>query len=87
VGLQTHKKNHVLQKTSFRKVLTKKSTKTQNRFFLDFFIHVFGHFFGEGSSKTRSKKISEKISDPIPFSYSDPPTHHGGHRFFVLPAP
>jgi hypothetical protein len=28
------------------------------------------------------KKYQKNKSDPIPFSCSDPLTHHGGHRFF-----
>jgi hypothetical protein len=52
-------------------------------FFLDFFLKSrFWAFLGEGSSKTRSKKYRKNKSDPSPFLASDPPTHHGGHRFF-----
>jgi hypothetical protein len=35
------------------------------------------------SLRNQQKIGSEKNkSDPSPFSYSDPPTHHGGRRFF-----
>jgi hypothetical protein len=44
------------------------------------FYHVFGRFSMRGVQK-RDKKCHQKKSDPGPFSYSDPPTHHGGHRF------
>jgi hypothetical protein len=33
------------------------------------------------------KKYRKNKSDPSPFSYFDPPTHHGGHRFFFVGGP
>jgi hypothetical protein len=76
-----------LQKTFYKKkcvekVLQKIRPKLQNRFFLDFFNHVFGRFSVRGVQK-HDKKYRQNKSDPIPFSYSDPPTHHGGPRFFL----
>jgi hypothetical protein len=62
-----------LQKTFCKKVVLKSlykqfDQKSRTDFFSNCFYHVFGRF--------------SKINlDPIPFSYSDPPTHHGGHRF------
>jgi hypothetical protein len=44
-------------------------------------------FLDEGSSKTRLKKYRKNKSDPSPFSYSDPPTHHGGPRLFFVAGP
>jgi hypothetical protein len=77
MGVQKH------HKKSCRKVFTKNSTKNPKPTFSRSFVyHVFGRFSMRGVQK-HDKKISEKNkSDPSPFSYSDPPTHHGGHRFF-----
>jgi hypothetical protein len=73
---------NVVQKKSCRKFFTKKSTKnpkpTLSRFF---FYHVSGRFSMRGGQK-HDKKYQKNKSDPSPFSYFDPPTHHGGHRFF-----
>jgi hypothetical protein len=44
-------------------------------------------FLGEGSSKTLLQKHRENKSDPGPFLASDPPAHHGDHRFFLAGAP
>jgi hypothetical protein len=63
------------------KFLQKVRPKIPNRLFLDFFSHVFGRFSMRGVKK-HDKKDRKNKSDPGPFSYSDPPTHHGGHRFF-----
>jgi hypothetical protein len=68
---------NVLQKRSCRKGLQNNRPKIQNRFFLDLFNHVFGRFSVGGVKKKILKK-----SDPGPFLIPDPPTHHGGHRFF-----
>jgi hypothetical protein len=72
---------NVVKKKSCRKVFTKESTKNSKPTFLDFFYHVFGHFSMRGVQK-HDKKYRKNKSDPSPFSHSDPPTHHGGHRFF-----
>jgi hypothetical protein len=76
---------NVLQKKSCRKVFTKNSTKNpQPTFSRIVFYHVFGRFSMRGVQKHDKKNI-KKINltlDPSPFSYFDPPTHHGGHRFF-----
>jgi hypothetical protein len=74
---------NVLQKIlprSFLKGFYKKSGEIRNRFFLDFVYHAFGFwaFLGEGSPKT---------PDPGPFLASNPPTHHGAHRFVLGAAP
>jgi hypothetical protein len=54
-------------------------------FFLTFFLVRFWAFLGKGSSIQKHHN-SKTRSDPSPFSYSDPPTHHGGHRgFFCRP--
>jgi hypothetical protein len=76
-----------LQKTFYKtnrveKFLQKIRPKTRNRFFLGFVLSHFSTFLGEGSSKTRVKEYRENKPTPGPFSYSDPPTHHGGPRFF-----
>jgi hypothetical protein len=65
----THKMFCILQKHRVQKLLQRNRPKT----------HVF-----EGSSKTRQSKYRKNKSDPAPFSYSDPPTTHGGHRLFFL---
>jgi hypothetical protein len=56
------------------------------QFFLDFFgfIAVSGvsqRWEFKNTTKTRLKINIGKKSDPGPFLASDPPTHHGGHRF------
>jgi hypothetical protein len=66
-----------LKKTSHRKVFTKKSTTNPKSIFL---VLLFGRFSVRGVQK-HDKKYHQKKSDPIPFSYSNLPTHHGGHRF------
>jgi hypothetical protein len=71
-----------LQKKSCRKVSTKNSTKNPKPTFSRFFFyHVFGRFSVRGVQKHDKKYRKKFKSDPSPFSYSDPPTHHGGHRF------
>jgi hypothetical protein len=81
-----------LQKTFYKKnrvekFLQKIRPKIQNRLFLEFVLSRFWAFLDEGSSKTRLKKYRKNKSDPSPFSYCDPPTHHGGHRFFFFGGP
>jgi hypothetical protein len=78
---------NVLQNKSCRKVFTKNSTKNPKPTFSRFFLSRFWAFLDEGRPKTRLKKCRKNKSDPSPFSYSDPPTHHGGPRLFFLPAP
>jgi hypothetical protein len=74
-------------KKSCRKFLYKKSDKkSKTDFFLIFFYHVFGRFSMRGVQK-HDKKYRKNKSDPSPFSYSDPPTHHGGPRFFLVAGP
>jgi hypothetical protein len=73
-----------LQKT-FKKIVSisfykKIDQKPKTDFFSIFFYHVFGRFSMRGAQK-HEKKYQKNKSDPGPFSYSDPPTHHGGHRF------
>jgi hypothetical protein len=69
------------KKNRVEKFVQKNRPKIQNRCFLDFLYHFFGRFWVRGVQK-HEKKISENKSEPIPFSYSHPPTHHGGHRLF-----
>ena len=80
MGVQKHHKKRFAKK-SCRKVFTKSSTKNPKPTFLGLFYHVFGRFSVRGAQNTTQIYRKNK-SDPIPFSYSDPPTHHGGHRFF-----
>jgi hypothetical protein len=88
--VQKHHKKRCA-KTSCRKVLSKKSgKKIQSRFFSIFLHHAFERFSVRGVQKHDFKKNTGKKSDPGPFLASDPPTHHGGHRFVFnrpLPAP
>jgi hypothetical protein len=75
-----------LQKTFYKKIVSKsfykKSTKNPKSILSRFFYLVFGRFSVRGVQKHYLKNISPKKSDPGPFLASDPPTHHGGHRFF-----
>jgi hypothetical protein len=80
-----------LQKTFTTKNVSKSfykkfDQKSKTDFFLDFFYHVFGCFSVTGAQK-HDKKNRKNKPDPIPFSYFDPPSHHGGPRLFFLPAP
>jgi hypothetical protein len=70
------------KKKRVEKFLQKIRPKIQNRRFLDFFFITFLGVSRQGEFKNTTKNIGKKKSDPSPFSYSDPPTHHGGHRFF-----
>jgi hypothetical protein len=74
---------NVLQKNR-RKVFTKNLTKNPKPTFSRNFLSRFWAFLDKGSSKTRLKKYRKNKSDPSPFSYFDPPTHHGGHRFLFV---
>jgi hypothetical protein len=71
------------------KTLYKKPTKKPKTiFFLDFVLSRFRAFLGEGCIKAHHQKkiyiYREKRSDPGPVLDSDPPTYHGGHRFFIV---
>jgi hypothetical protein len=84
LGVQKHYKTRFAKKSS-RKVFTKKSTKNPKPTFSRFvFNHVFGSFLVRGVQKHHLKKNRKKKSDPGPFLASDPPTHHGGHRFLLF---
>jgi hypothetical protein len=74
-----------LQKKPCRKVFTQKKNdqKSKTDFFSIFCYHVFGRFSVTGVQKHDKTNI-EKKSDPILFSYSDPPTHHGGPRLLFF---
>jgi hypothetical protein len=53
--------------------------------FWSFFFSTFLGVSRQGEFKNTTKKYQKNKSDPSPFSYyrySDPPAHHGGHRFF-----
>jgi hypothetical protein len=88
MGVQKHHKKRFTKKIVSKSFYKKFDKKSKTDFFSFFFYHVFWAFLDEGSSKTRLKKKSKKKSDPGPFSYSDPPTHHGDPRlsfFFAGP--
>jgi hypothetical protein len=69
------------------KRFTKKSTKIQNRFFLNFFSHVFGRFSVRGVQK-HDKKISQKnLTNPGTFLASEEPTNHPKVRQFFFECP
>jgi hypothetical protein len=74
----------IVSKSFYKKFDQKSKTKTDC--FSVVFYRVFGRFSARGVQK-HDKKYREKKSDPGPFSASDPPTHHGGPRFFFLAAP
>jgi hypothetical protein len=69
------------KKNRVEKFLKKNRPKVQNRLFLGFVLSRFWAFLGKGSKKNTIKNIEKNKSDPSPFLASDPPTHHGGHRF------
>jgi hypothetical protein len=80
-----------LQKTLYKrnrveKFVQKNRLKSKTDFVSILFNHVFGRFSVRGVKK-HDKKYRQNKSDPVPFSYSEPPTHHGGHRlsFFCRP--
>jgi hypothetical protein len=84
------------QKTFCKKIVSKSFYKKfyQNPkpiFCRFFFNHVFGRFSLRGVQKHHKKinniYIGKNKADPGPFSASDPPTHQGGHRPFVLGGP
>jgi hypothetical protein len=80
--------SRTLQKTVYKKKIVSKSfykkfdQKSKTDFLSKFFHSRFWTFLGEGSSKKILKK-----SDPGPFLASEPPTHHGGHRFCFIGGP
>jgi hypothetical protein len=74
MGVQKHYKN-VLQKNRVEKFY-----KTD--FFSIYFNRVLGRFSVRGVQK-HDKKYRKNKTIPGPFLASDPPTHHGGHRFFL----
>jgi hypothetical protein len=74
MGVQKHYKKRFTKQIVSKKFYNKFDQKSKTDFFLGF---VFKNTI-RGSDW---KKKSTKKSDPIPFSYSDPPTHHEGHRF------
>jgi hypothetical protein len=80
MGVQKHYKKRFAKK-SLRKCFTKQSTKSPKPTFSRFCYYVFGRFSVRGVQK-QDLKLSKKKSNPSPFLAFDPPTHHGGHRFF-----
>jgi hypothetical protein len=86
-GVQKHYKKRFTKKIVSKSFYKKFDQKSQTDFFSIFFLSPLWAFLDEGSPKTRYKKYRKNKSDTSPFSYSDPPTHHGGPRFFFLPAP
>jgi hypothetical protein len=85
MGVQKHYKKRFTKKIVSKSFYKTFDQKSKNRLFLVFCLSRFWAFL-EGRSKTRLKKYRKK-SDPSPFSYSDPPTHHGGHRFVFFAGP
>jgi hypothetical protein len=78
---------NVLQKNRVEKFLQKIRPKIQNQFSPGFVLSRCWAFLGEGSSTARLKNIKKINLTPSFFrTLTHPPTHHGGHRFF-LPAP
>jgi hypothetical protein len=65
-----------------KKKINKKIDQKKPDFFSLFLSQAFGRFSVRGVQK-HEKKYRGKKSDPGPFLASDPPTHHGGHRFFL----
>jgi hypothetical protein len=73
---------NVLQNNRVEIVLQKFDQKSKTDFFSNWFFSRFWAFLDEGGLKSRFKQNLKNKSDPSPFPYSDPPTHHGGPRFF-----
>jgi hypothetical protein len=88
MGVQKHYKKRFAKKIMSKVFYKKFDQKSKTDFFSKFVSSRFWAFLDEGSSKTRLKKYRKNNPPPSPFSYSDPPTHHGGPRLFsFLPAP
>jgi hypothetical protein len=81
MGVQKHYKKRFAKKIMSKKFYKKFDQKSKTDFFSKRFLSRFWAFLDEGSSKTRLKKYRKNKYHPSPFSYSDPPTHHGGPRF------
>jgi hypothetical protein len=87
MGVQKHYKKRFAKAVLSKGLYKKFDQKSKTAFFSISFHHVFGRFSVRGVQKHDTKYRKNK-SDPVPFSYSDPPTHHRGHRgtdFFFLP--
>jgi hypothetical protein len=78
MGVQKHYKKRFTKKIVSKSFYKKFDQKSKTDFFSNSFLSRFWAFLDEVSSKTRQKKYRQNKSDPSPFSYSDPPTHHGG---------
>jgi hypothetical protein len=87
MGVQKHYKKRFAKKIMSKRFYKKFEQKPKTDFFSKTFLSRFWAFLDEGSSKTRQKINRKNKSHPSPFSYSDPPTHHGGPRFFFGAAP
>jgi hypothetical protein len=86
MGVQKHYKKRFTKQIVSKSFYKKFDQKSKTDFFSNFFFSRFWAFLDEGS-KTRLKKYRKKKSGPSPFSYFDPPTHHGGHRFLFFGGP
>jgi hypothetical protein len=87
MGVQKHYKKRFTKTIVSKSFYQKFDQKSKTDFFSILFLSRFWAFLDEGSSKTRQKKYQKNQSHPSPFSYSDPPTHHGGPRLFFLAGP
>jgi hypothetical protein len=81
-----------LQKTFYKQIVSKKSTKKpKTDFFSVLFLSRFWTFLGEGSSKTRLKNLKKNLTSPGTFLAPEEPTNHVGarhrHFFFECPSP
>jgi hypothetical protein len=88
MGVQKHTKKRFAKNIVSKSFYKKFDQKSKTDFFSICFYHVFGRFSARGVQKNDKNNLEKNKSDPIPFSYSGPPTHHGGHRpFFFAPTP
>jgi hypothetical protein len=85
-GVQNYSKKR-FAKNRVERFLQKNRQKIQNRCFLDFVLSRFWVFSMRGVQKHNKKNIENNKCHPGPFLASDPPTHHGSHRFFLVAAP
>jgi hypothetical protein len=87
MGVQKHNKKRFAKKIVSKSFYKKFDQKSKTDFFSIFSYHVFGRFSVRGVQKHDKNKSQKNKSDPSPFLASDPPTHHGGHRFFFIGGP
>jgi hypothetical protein len=83
--------SNTLQKTFYKKIVSKgfykKIGQKSKTDFFSIFSHVFWAFLGEGSKKTRPNISQKKLTSPGTFLASEEPTNHPKVRQFVFEGP